>query len=154
MIIRKLRLSNGWSQEQLAELCNLSVRTIQRVEKGKKPSLETLNSLASVLKIDVSELSAETISMDEKTKLSVEEEKAVLYVRGIKGFYNHLIKYLIVIFCLLVLNVIKSPHYLWVFWPALGWGIGVLFHGLKVFEVFNFFGPDWEKRQIEKRITR
>ncbi len=154
MIIRKLRLSNGWSQEQLAELCNLSTRTIQRIERGQKPSLETLNSLASVFEIDVSELSMEATSMNEKAKLSAEEEKAIVYVRDIKRFYRHLIKYLIIICCLLVLNVIKTPHYLWVIWPALGWGIGVLFHGLKVFEVFNFFGPDWEKRQVEKRMTK
>ncbi len=154
MIIRKLRLSNGWSQEQLAALCNLSTRTIQRIERGQKPSLETLNSLASVFEIDVSELSMEAASMNEKAKLSAEEEKAIIYVRDIKRFYRHLIKYLIIICCLLVLNVIKTPNYLWVIWPALGWGIGVLFHGLKVFEVFNFFGPDWEKRQIEKRMTK
>lgn len=153
MIIRKLRLSKGWSQEQLAELCNLSVRTIQRIERGQKPSLETLNSLSSVFEIDVSELSMEATTMDRKSKLP-EEEKAIVYVRDIKGFYSHLIKYIIIIFCLFVLNVIKSPHYLWVIWPALGWGVGVLFHGLNVFEVFNFFGPDWEKRQIEKRLTK
>ena len=153
MIIRKLRLSKGWSQEQLAELCNLSVRTIQRIERGQKPSLETLNSLSSVFEIDVSELSMEATTMDRKSKLP-EEEKAIIYVRDIKGFYSHLIKYIIIIFCLFVLNVIKSPHYLWVIWPALGWGVGVLFHGLNVFEVFNFFGPDWEKRQIEKRLTK
>ena len=153
MIIRKLRLSKGWSQEQLAELCNLSVRTIQRIERGQKPSLETLNSLSSVFEIDVSELSMEATTMDRKSKLP-EEEKAIVYVPDIKGFYSHLIKYIIIIFCLFVLNVIKSPHYLWVIWPALGWGVGVLFHGLNVFEVFNFFGPDWEKRQIEKRLTK
>ena len=29
MIIRKLRLKRGWSQEQLSELSGLSVRTVQ-----------------------------------------------------------------------------------------------------------------------------
>lgn len=32
MIVRKLRLQRGWSQEQLATLTGLSVRTIQRIE--------------------------------------------------------------------------------------------------------------------------
>lgn len=35
MIIRKLRLQRGWSQEQLAELTGLSTRTIQRIERGQ-----------------------------------------------------------------------------------------------------------------------
>ena len=152
MIVRKLRLNKGWSQEQLADLCNLSIRTIQRIERGQKPSLETLNSLAAVFEINVSDLT-ET-NMSDKTKISTEEEKAILYVRDIKGFYSHLIKYAVVIFCLLILNIVKSPNYYWVIWPALGWGVGVLFHGLNVFEVFNFFGVNWEKRQIEKRLNK
>ncbi len=48
MIIRKLRLQRGWSQEQLAELSGLSIRTIQRIERGQKPGLESLKSLAAV----------------------------------------------------------------------------------------------------------
>lgn len=153
MIVRKLRLEKGWSQEQLAEICNLSVRTIQRVERGQKPSLETLNALAAVFEIDVSDLTMEA-DMTKNATLSTEEEKAIMYVRDIKGFYNHLIKYSIVIFFLLIINIFNSPDYYWVIWPALGWGIGVLFHGLNVFEVFNFFSPDWEKRQIEKRLNK
>lgn len=162
MIVRKLRLEKGWSQEQLAEFCELSVRTIQRVERGQKPSLETLKALAAVFEIDVSDLSdlsgttdkSREAGMTEKATLSTEEEKAMIYVRDIKGFYNHLIKYGLVISFLFLINIIKSPDYLWVIWPALGWGVGVLLHGLNVFEVFNFFGPEWEKRQIEKRLNK
>jgi transcriptional regulator with XRE-family HTH domain len=152
MIVRKLRLNKGWSQEQLATLCNLSIRTIQRIERGQKPSLETLNSLAAVFEINVSDLIAET-DMPEKAEIST-EEKAILFVRDIKGFYSHLIKYIVVIISLFILNFIKSPDYYWVVWPAFGWGVGVLFHGLNVFEVFNFFGANWEKRQIEKRLNK
>ena len=47
--IRSLRLDNGWTQEQFAELCGLSVRTIQRIEKTGTASLETSNALAAVL---------------------------------------------------------------------------------------------------------
>jgi len=43
---------------------------------------------------------------------------------------------------------------LWVVWPALGWGIGVGVHALSVFEVVSLFGPNWEKKQIEKRLKR
>lgn len=32
ILIQKLRLQHGWSQQQLADLSGLSVRTIQRLE--------------------------------------------------------------------------------------------------------------------------
>ena len=54
MIIRKLRLQRGWSQEQLAEMADVSVRTIQRIERGQKPGLETANALASVFGVELS----------------------------------------------------------------------------------------------------
>ena len=153
MIVRKLRLEKCWSQEQLAEFSGLSVRTIQRIERGQKPSLETLKSLAAVFEIDASELTMED-TMTSDAKMTAEEEKAILYVRDVKGFYTHLIIYGVVIVALVFFNLLRKPENLWVVWPAVGWGIGVLFHGLNVFEVFNLFGPKWEKRRIEKRLEK
>jgi len=153
MIVRKLRLDKGWSQEQLAEISGLSVRTVQRIERGQKPSLETLKSLAAAFEIEVTDLTMET-TMSNQAKMTAEEEQAIVYVRDIKGFYTHLIIYAVVIVLLFVLNLIRRPDHIWAVWPAIGWGIGVLFHGLNVFEVFNLFGPGWEKRQIDKRLQR
>ena len=45
--IRAFREARQWSQEQLAEISHLSVRTIQRVEKGKAASFDTRRALAS-----------------------------------------------------------------------------------------------------------
>lgn len=56
MIVRKLRLQRGWSQEQLATLTGLSVRTIQRIEQGQQPGLESLKALAAVFELDVAQL--------------------------------------------------------------------------------------------------
>ncbi|MDJ0758165.1 MAG: helix-turn-helix transcriptional regulator [Woeseiaceae bacterium] len=50
--VRSLRTGKGWTQEQLAELCDLSVRTIQRIEKTGVASLETSSALASVLEVE------------------------------------------------------------------------------------------------------
>mgnify|MGYP003885531725 CR=1 FL=1 len=54
--MKSLRLTRHWSQEQLAQLSNLNVRTIQRIEKGEGAGLETLKSLASVFEISVDDL--------------------------------------------------------------------------------------------------
>src|SRR5471030_235243 len=53
---RQLRLAHAWSQEQLAQLAAVSVRTIQRIENGEQPSLETLSALAAVFDVSVAEL--------------------------------------------------------------------------------------------------
>lgn len=45
--IRVFREARQWSQEQLAEISRLNVRTIQRVEKGETASLDTRRALAS-----------------------------------------------------------------------------------------------------------
>jgi transcriptional regulator with XRE-family HTH domain len=47
MIIRKLRRERAWTQEQLALILGLNVRTVQRLENGASPSFETAQALAS-----------------------------------------------------------------------------------------------------------
>lgn len=153
MIVRKLRLQKGWSQDQLAQLSGLSIRTIQRIERGHNAGLESWKSLAAVFETDISTLKQEQV-MTETIKLSEAEQEAITYVRDIKGFYAHLISYVVVILGLLVINLLTNPHNLWFMWPALGWGIGIVSHAASVFEWFNFFGTDWEKRQVEKRLGR
>ena len=50
--LKKLRLEYKWSQTQLAELSGLSLRTIQRIENGEKPSIESIKALSSLFEID------------------------------------------------------------------------------------------------------
>jgi transcriptional regulator with XRE-family HTH domain len=169
MLIQKLRLQRGWSQEQLAELSGLSVRTIQRIERGLPASNETLKSLASVFEIDFSTLqSTQEPAMNSSTTANgqdapvtknnlgtnAEEAAAFRYVRAIRGFYGHLAKYVIVISALAIFNLIKTPNHIWVIWPALGWGLGLTFHGMRVFGTVPFMNADWEKRQVEKYLGR
>ncbi|HSD15029.1 MAG TPA: 2TM domain-containing protein [Flavobacterium sp.] len=77
-------------------------------------------------------------------------ERARKRVQEIKGFYGHLAAYLGVNIIFLVINLLTSPDDLWFFWPMLGWGIGVMFHGFRVFNVSPFFGKDWEERKIRE----
>jgi transcriptional regulator with XRE-family HTH domain len=54
--IRTLRLERGWPQEQLANIADLSPRTIQRVEAGGNASYETLRSIACAFEVEAKEL--------------------------------------------------------------------------------------------------
>lgn len=67
MIVKKLRKQNNWSQEQLATMSGLNVRTIQRVEGGQKASLETLKCLASVFNVDIERLTEEITVIDKES---------------------------------------------------------------------------------------
>ena len=68
MTLKKLRINREWSQEQLAKMSGLSVRTIQRIESGQKASLESLKSLASVLEINISTFEQEINMIDKKSE--------------------------------------------------------------------------------------
>ena len=57
--LRQMREQRGWTQQQLAELCGVSVRTIQRIEKEGVASLESTSALASVYEIERHQLYAE-----------------------------------------------------------------------------------------------
>lgn len=163
MLIQKLRLQRGWSQQQLADLSGLSVRTIQRLERGQSPSVESLKSLAAVFEIDFSELQrtdpmnhttlTDPLSSDHPQRLSAEEALALNQVRMLKGFYVHLTQYVIVISALFAFNLWQDIPHLWAVWPALGWGIGLALHAARVFGLHPF-GAEWEKQQVEKRLGR
>lgn len=154
MNIRKMRLQRGWSQNQLAEFSGLSVRTIQRIERGHPAGLESRKSLAAVFEVDVSQWQPEVGMSEEQTEKNLEEEQAIEYVRALKGFYAHLMIYVVVITFLFGINFFTSPDYFWVVWPAMGWGLGVAIQALLTFEVFDWFGADWERRKIERRLGR
>ena len=51
--ITELRQQNGLTQEKLAEYCEVSTRTIQRIESGEvEPRTFTRNSLSNILEFD------------------------------------------------------------------------------------------------------
>ena len=154
MLVQKLRLQRGWSQQQLAELSGLNVRTIQRIEKGQEPSVESLKSLAAVFNVEFSTLKEQGMDNVISENQSAEETLAFNQVRKLKGFYIHLAQYVLVIALLTVINALTTPNRWWVQWVIMGWGIGVFFHWLQISERFGLFGSKWEKEQVEKRLGR
>lgn len=70
--VRQLRKEKLWSQEQLSEACNISLRTIQRLESSGNASIASVNALASVFEIDTDQL---TVIAKEKTMTPLEAVK-------------------------------------------------------------------------------
>jgi hypothetical protein len=81
-------------------------------------------------------------------------EKAKKRVEEIKGFYTHAIVYVVINTGLFLLNLLTSPGAWWFYWPLLGWGIGLFFHGMGVFVFNRFPGRQWEERKIKEEMER
>ena len=91
-----------------------------------------------------------------ETNLNDEDQyyEAKKRVEMLKGFYGNLVSFIIVNIFLLVINLYTSPNHLWFYWPLLWWGIGVVFHGFKVFGVFPHFGREWEEKKINEIMEK
>jgi len=75
-------------------------------------------------------------------------------VQEIKGFYGNLTAYILVNIGFLVLNLLTTPNELWFYWPMLGWGVGVVIHGMRAFNYIPFFGKDWEDQKIKEFMEK
>ena len=62
--MKQLRQSKNWTQQHLADVCDLSMRTIQRVEKDGVASNETISSYAAVFETQASEIVITTEEFD------------------------------------------------------------------------------------------
>lgn len=74
-------------------------------------------------------------------------------VKDIRNFYISVAMYAIIIPCLWILNAfLPGPR--WAQWPTIGWGIGLLAHGLSLFAGRSFFGIEWEQKKVEEIMAR
>ena len=113
MIVKKLRAERSWSQEQLAEMSGLSLRTIQRVEAGNKASLETLKSLAAVFETDVSKLTEEITVIDKESDYWQSEPWIVrMLMWGVDTRSTELIalEYFAIVVGIVTWFVFETPH--------------------------------------------
>lgn len=50
-IVKQLRSERNWTQQHLADACDISLRTVQRIEKFGNASTESVMSLCAVFEI-------------------------------------------------------------------------------------------------------
>ena len=80
------------------------------------------------------------------------EQRARRRLAAEKSFYAHLTTYAVVIGALFLINALTNRAYWWFVWPAIGWGIGILFHAFSTFGTFGTLGRDWEERRLKQLI--
>lgn len=147
--VKTYRLKKAWSQEQLAEVASLSVRTVQRTEKGQKPSLETLSAIASAFGINVSDLSEETSVASQALDECISE--AQIQVAQETRFYRILVTAVLVCTALMIINYLFTPKSYWSVVVAVIWGGLVIFRGIRVFIIRGKIAL-WQQRRLQKII--
>lgn len=160
MVVRKLRLRKGWSQDQLAEMAAVSVRTIQRIERGRKPSLETANALAAVFGVDVTTFTTEHTEMVEiehkappksTEHIAPDEAEALEYAKEVKDFLSGLGVYVILAVVFFAIEGFGNPLLYWVFG---GVGVGLVVQSLLAFEVIRLPFHNLERKLAERKLGR
>ncbi|WBL27106.1 2TM domain-containing protein [Zunongwangia sp. HGR-M22] len=89
-----------------------------------------------------------SLELENKDYLNAKEQ-----VKKEKDFYGNLTSYCIIIPVLAVFNYLTTDFF-WVLFPALGWGLGLLFHGLSAFNYSPFLGRKWEERKIREIMNK
>ena len=141
--IKKMRLERHWSQEQLAEMSGLSIRTIQRIENGENAGLESLKSLAAVFETDI----ADSDKNEEMEQIRKEE----IYVQNVKGFYKLLAVAILSLLAPFIIAVNDSSNWNVFLWILLSWIVLLVIYSLNV---FDFFGEEWKRKLINKKFKK
>lgn len=141
--IKKLRLERHWSQEQLADMSGLSIRTIQRIENGENAGLESLKALAAVFET--------TIEDSNKNEELEQVRKEEAYIQKLKGFYRLVFIAALTMIAPIVIAFNDTSFWFIVLWILLGWFVII---GIYALNTFEFFGAEWQQKKIEKKFGK
>lgn len=134
LLIKELRIKKGLTQEELADLTELSARTIQRIENGEvDPRAYTLQMIAKALNVDFSLfVEDEADDNQELQKIGKKNWSALIHLSGLfplifptlilwnrkkdktKEMSNHLHAAITLQLCIWVISLIG----LWIYWKV------------------------------------
>ncbi|MEQ9316716.1 MAG: helix-turn-helix transcriptional regulator [Henriciella sp.] len=123
--IKRWREERHWSQEHLADLAGIGLRTIQRIENGDPASPESLKALAAAFNVDVMALAVD--QQAEAASLIVQKNaKARAAMR--LGFFIHLASW---VMGMIVFAGISLSGPGWVMLqPTIWWTVGLSGHAV------------------------
>ncbi|MEO0956627.1 MAG: helix-turn-helix transcriptional regulator [Pseudomonadota bacterium] len=126
--IKRWREERHWSQEHVAELAGIAVRTLQRIENGDGASQDTIMALAAAFGVDAIALSIDPEAEAQQiADLKVAEAEARMRL----GLYAHTASFSV---ALIIASVIAlSSGGLDMLIAIAWWTIPLLAHGITVF---------------------
>lgn len=125
--VRRWREERCWSQEHLAEVAGIGLRTVQRVENGDKASRESVMALAGAFDVDAMALVLDT-KRDVEQAVDAERARGVAIFRLV--FWIHLASYAFGLLLFAAISVVVGAPVMK--WAAIWWGVGLAAHALAV----------------------
>lgn len=74
--------------------------------------------------------------------------RATARVIELQAFYTHLAVFIAVNVLLFAIDIIANGAIDWAYWPAFGWGIGLVAHAAATFRMIPGVGSGWRERKI------
>lgn len=122
--IKRWREERHWSQEHLALLAGVGLRTLQRIENGQKASGETLKALANAFNVDVVALSVDP----EIEAAQIVQSRQKKVVRDLRlSFWIHGACYVVVAAVFITISVGLGAFVMK--WPLMWVTVALLGHG-------------------------
>ena len=141
--IKRWRDERLWSQEHLADLAGLGLRTVQRIENGDPASRESVMALAAAFNVDVVAL-----TVNEKTEAAEKrEKKARKSLAALRlGFFINLASWVFGMIVFVAISISDGDGQFEMLEPAIWWTVGVAGFGLTVVivELVTYFNRELE----------
>ncbi|MFY0630286.1 MAG: helix-turn-helix domain-containing protein [Flavobacteriaceae bacterium] len=141
--IKRMRIERHWSQEQLAEMSGLSIRTIQRIEKGENAGLESLKALAAVFEV--------TLVDSDKNEEQAQIDKEQKYIENVKGFYKMIAIAVLSLSVFFILALVDTEAWSVFLYMLILWALVI---GIYAYQTFDFFGEKWKNKLIDKKFKK
>lgn len=125
--IKRWREERMWSQEHLADLAGIGLRTVQRIENGDNASQDSVMALAAAFNVDVAAITIDPEAEAAKSAQSSLKEKAAT-VR--LSFWIHLASWVIGMAVFGAISIGEGAPVM--LWPAVWWTVGLISHGATI----------------------
>ena len=138
--------SSGVGLQNILQRYSLLSERQLKIERNEKEFRVSVPMLSR----KVSKYPSQEEYIEDKRYLKAREK-----VEAIKGFYGNLGAYIVVIPFLAWLNWQTTRFvFPWVIFPAMGWGFGVLMHGMEAYGYNPLWGKRWEERKIRELMEK
>ncbi|MEC7290614.1 MAG: helix-turn-helix transcriptional regulator [Pseudomonadota bacterium] len=127
--IKRWREERLWSQEHLAELAGLGLRTVQRIENGDSASRDSVMAIAAAFNVD-----AAALTVNAETEAAVEsEQRARKSLAGLRlGFFINLACWVFGMIVFAGISLSDGDGHYEMLAPAIWWTVGIAGFGLTV----------------------
>jgi len=127
--IKRWRQERQWSQEHMAHLAGIGLRTLQRVENGGTASSETLRALAAAYDVDVMAL---VVDEDAQALQTIKTRNADLRKAIQLSFWIHLAAYGIGMITFLGIGLAAGGDIFVMRAPMVWWTVGLASHAATI----------------------